>query len=98
MSLELNIRQMPLAVTPTHSDHTWNVVMNDYSAYTDIRLVVDIYKNPYQNDSGSTQDYGKVARLLVPPNEYGNCIFNEETIIYNLTNGNQKNMGGYVSA
>jgi len=98
MSLELNIRQMPLAVTPTHSDHTWNVVMNDYSAYTDIRLVVDIYKNPYQNDSGSTQDYGKVARLLVPPNEYGNCIFNVETIIYNLTNGNPRNMGGYVSA
>lgn len=98
MSLELTIRQMPLAVTPTHSDHTWNVVMNDYSAYTDIRLVVDIYKNPYQNDSGSTQDYGKVARLLVPPNQYGNCIFNVETIIYNLTNGNPRNMGGYVSA
>jgi hypothetical protein len=95
MSLELTIRQMPLAVTPTHSDHTWNVVLNDYSAYTDIRLVVDIYANPYQNDSGSTQDYGKVARLLVPSNEYGNCIFNVETIIYNLCNGNPRNMGGY---
>lgn len=98
MSLDLTIRQMPLGVTPTHSDHTWNVVLNDYSAFTDIRLVVDIYKNPYQNDSGSTQDYGKVARLLVPPNEYGNCIFNVETIIYNLTNGNPRNMGGYVSS
>lgn len=96
MSLTLEIRQMPLAVTPTHSDHTWNVVMNDYSAYTDIRLVVDIYKNPYRNDSGSTQDYGKVARLLVPPNQFGNCIFNVETIIYNLTNPNPRNMGGYV--
>lgn len=98
MSLDLTIRQMPLGVTPTHSDHTWNVVLNDYSAFTDIRLVVDIYKNPYQNDSGSTQDYGKVARLLVPPNEYGNCIFNVETIIYNLTNGNPRNMGGYVTS
>jgi hypothetical protein len=94
MSLTLNIRQMPLEATPSHSDHTWNVVMNDYSAFTDIRLVVDVYKNPYQNDSGSTQDYGKVSRLLVPPNQLGNCIFNVETIIYNLVDKNPRNMGG----
>jgi hypothetical protein len=94
MSLTLNIRQMPLEATPSHADHTWNVVMNDYSAYTDIRLVVDVYKNPYQNDSGSTQDYGKVARLLVPPNQYGNCIFNVESVIYNLVDKNPRNMGG----
>jgi len=93
MSLNLTIRQMPLEVTPTHSDHTWNVVMNDYSAYTDIRLVVDIYSNPYLNDSGSTQTSGKVARLLVPPNQYGNCIFNIETIIYNLVEANPRNLG-----
>jgi len=94
MSLTLNIRQMPLEATPSHSDHTWNVVMNDYSAYTDIRLVVDVYKNPYQNDSGSTQDFGKVSRLLVPPNQLGNCIFNVETIINNLVDKNPRNMGG----
>ena len=93
MSLNLNIRQQPLEATPSHSDHTWNVVMNDYSAYTDIRLVVDIYKNPYLNDSGSTQNSGRVARLLVPPNEYGNCIFNIETIIYNITEANPRNLG-----
>jgi len=92
MSLELTIRQMPLEVTPTHSDHTWNVVMNDFSAYTDIRLVVDIYSNPYLNDSGSTQTSGKIARLLVPPNEFGNCIFNVETIIYNLVEANPRNL------
>jgi hypothetical protein len=97
MSLTLNIRQMPLEATPSHADHTWNVVMNDYSAYTDIRLVVDVYKNPYQNDSGSTQDYGKVARLLVPPNQYGNCIFNVESIIYNLVDKNPRNMGGIAN-
>ena len=89
---------MPLAATPTHSDHTWNVRVNDYSAYTDIRLVVDIYKNPYQNDSGSTQDYGKVSRLLVPVNEFGHCIFNVETIIYNLVDNNPRNLGGIYSA
>jgi hypothetical protein len=88
---------MPLEATPSHADHTWNVVMNDYSAYTDIRLVVDVYKNPYQNDSGSTQDYGKVARLLVPPNQYGNCIFNVESIIYNLVDKNPRNMGGIAN-
>ena len=98
MALELKIKQMPLGVTPTHSDHTWNVELNDYSAYTDIRLVVDIYKNPYQNDSGSTQNYGKVGRLLVPSNEFGNCIFNVETIIYNLTFPNPRNLGGYNGA
>ena len=97
MSLTLNIRQMPLEATPSHADHTWNVVMNDYSAYTDIRLVVDVYKNPYQNDSGSTQDFGKVARLLVPPNQYGNCIFNVESIIYNLVDKNPRNMGGIAN-
>jgi hypothetical protein len=98
MSLNLDIIQMPLAATPSHSDHTWNVRVNDYSAYTDIRLVVDIYKNPYQNDSGSTQDYGKVSRLLVPVNEFGHCIFNVETIIYNLVDNNPRNLGGIFSA
>lgn len=97
MSLNLSIRQMPLEATPSHADHTWNVVMNDYSAYTDIRLVVDVYKNPYQNDSGSTQDYGKVARLLVPPNQFGNCIFNVESVIYNLVDKNPRNMGGIAN-
>lgn len=97
MSLTLNIRQMPLEATPSHADHTWNVVMNDYSAYTDIRLVVDVYKNPYRNDSGSTQDFGKVARLLVPPNQYGNCIFNVESVIYNLVDKNPRNMGGIAN-
>jgi len=93
MSLDLFIKQMPLEVTPTHADHTWNVVLNDYSAYTDIRLVVDIYKNPYRNDSGTTQNYGKVARVLIPSNEYGNCIFNVETIITNLVDKNPRNLG-----
>jgi hypothetical protein len=88
---------MPLEATPSHADHTWNVVMNDYSAFTDIRLVVDVYKNPYRNDSGSTQDFGKVTRLLVPPNQYGNCIFNVETVIYNLVDKNPRNMGGIAN-
>ena len=97
MSLTLNIRQMPLEATPSHADHTWNVVMNDYSAFTDIRLVVDVYKNPYRNDSGSTQDSGRVTRLLVPPNQYGNCIFNVESVIYNLVDKNPRNMGGIAN-
>lgn len=84
---------MPLAMTPAHADHTYNVALNSYSAYTDIRLVVDIYKNPYRNDSGSTQDYGKVGRILVPSNELGNCIFNLETIITNLVDKNPRNLG-----
>jgi hypothetical protein len=94
MSLDLTIKQSPLGVTPVHSDHTWNVSLNDYSGYTDIRLIVDIYKNPYRNDSGSTQDSGRVARILVPSNEYGNCIFNLETIVYNLVDKNPRNLGG----
>lgn len=93
MSLDLFIKQAPLSVTPSHSDHTWNVVLNDYSAYTDIRLVVDVYKNPYLNDSGSTQDSGRVTRLLVPSNEFGNCIFNVESIIYNLVDKNPRSLG-----
>lgn len=84
---------MPLEVCPSHADHTWNVTLNDFSAYTDIRLVADIYKNPYLNDSGSTQDYGRISRLLVPPNDFGHCIFNVETIIYNILNANPRNLG-----
>ena len=96
MSLDLTIKQSPLGVTPVHSDHTWNISLNDYSGYTDIRLIVDIYKNPYLNDSGSTQDSGRVTRVLVPSNEYGHCIFNLETIVYNLCDKNPRNLGGYV--
>jgi hypothetical protein len=93
MSLDLKIYQMPLEVSPSHADHTWNVALNDYSAYTDIRLVADIYKNPYRNDSGSTQDFGKISRLIIPPNEFGHCIFNVETIIYNIVSPNPRNLG-----
>jgi hypothetical protein len=92
MSLNLTILQSPLPVTESHSDHTWNVALNDYSAYTDIRLVVDIYKNPYLNDEGSSQNSGKAARLLIPVNEYGNCIFNVETVIRNFVTANPRNL------
>lgn len=98
MSFNLSILQSPLSVTETHSDHTWNVSLNSYSAYTDIRLIVDIYKNPYRNDlgpnntTGSKQESSKIARLLIPSNEYGNCIFNVETIIRNIVKPNPRNM------
>lgn len=98
MSFNLTLLQAPLSVTETHSDHTWNVALNSYSAYTDIRLVVDIYKNPYKNDlgpnntTGSTQEFGKIGRLLIPSNEFGNCIFNVETIIRNIVKPNPRNM------
>jgi hypothetical protein len=98
MSLDLTILQKPLAVTESHSDHTWNVALNDFSAYTDIRLVVDVFKNPYRNDlgpnntKGTSQDSGKFGRLLIPSNEFGNCIFNVETVIRNFTMPNPRNM------
>ena len=97
MSLTLDVIQKPLDVTESHADHTWNIKMNDFSAYTDIRLVVDIYKNPYGNEigpnntTGTEQDTRKAARLLIPVNEYGHCIFNVETIIRNLVKANPRN-------
>lgn len=92
MSLDLTIIQKPLDLCPSHSDHTWNVSLNDFSAYTDIRLVVDVYSNPYQNDWGADQITKKQCRLLIPANEYGNCIFNVETLIRNFVVGNPRNM------
>ena len=91
MSLELTIIQKPLDVCESHSDHTWNVSLNDYSAYTDIRLVVDVYANPYSNDQQGNEGSGKKARLLIPVNEFGNCIFSVETIIRNFTQPNPRN-------
>jgi hypothetical protein len=91
MSLDLTILQKPLDVCESHSDHTWNVSLNDFSAYTDIRLVVDVYSNPYSNDQGGNAGSGKKARLLIPVNEFGNCIFNVETIIRNFTKANPRN-------
>lgn len=98
MSYNLTILQSPLSVTESHSDHTWNVALNQYSAYTDIRLVVDVFKNPYKNELGSNQESVKAARLLIPVNEYGNCIFNVETIIRNFTKPNPRNMDMVVGA
>jgi hypothetical protein len=97
MSLVLDVIQKPLDVTESHSDHTWNIKMNDYSAYTDIRLVVDIYSNPYGNEiginntTGTLQDTKKACRLVIPVNEYGHCIFNVETVIRNLVTANPRN-------
>jgi len=92
MSLDLTIIQKPLDVCESHADHTWNVALNDYSAYTDIRLVVDVYNNPYENDWGTNQDTGKRARLLIPVNQFGNCIFNLETIVRNFCKPNPRNV------
>lgn len=92
MSFNLTILQKPLDVCDTHADHTWNIALNSYSAYTDIRLVVDIYENPYSNDFGGNSITGKRARLLIPVNQYGNCIFNVETIIRNFCTANPRNM------
>jgi len=92
MSYNLTIIQKPIDVCPSHADHTWNVALNSYSASTDIRLVVDIYSNPYENDWGSSQISKRQARLLIPPNEFGNCIFNVETIIRNFVAPNPRNM------
>lgn len=92
MSFNLTILQKPLDVCPSHSDHTWNVALNSYSAYTDIRLVVDVYSNPYENDWGTNQISKKQCRLLIPVNEFGNCIFNVETLVRNFVQGNPRNM------
>ena len=92
MSLDLTIIQKPLDVTESHSDHTWNVALNSFSSYTDARLIVDVYSNPYSNDYGTNQLVGKKARLLVAPNQFGNCIFNVETIIRNFVKANPRNM------
>jgi hypothetical protein len=92
MALDLTIIQKPLDVTESHSDHTWNVALNDFSAYTSVRLIVDIYVNPYLNDYGTNQITGKKCRLLVPPNLFGNAIFNVETVIRNFVGENPRNM------
>jgi hypothetical protein len=92
MSYTLSVIQKPLDMCPSHADHTWNIGLNSYSALTDIRLVVDVYSNPYENDWGTGQVSKKQARLLVPVNEYGNCIFNLETIIRNFVTANPRNM------
>lgn len=92
MSFNLTILQKPLDVCPSHSDHTWNVALNSYSAYTDIRLVVDVYSNPYENDWGTNQMSKKQCRLFIPVNEKGNCIFNVETLVRNFVQGNPRNM------
>lgn len=97
MALNLDILQKPLDVTESHSDHTWNVRLNDFSAYTDIKLLVDVYKNPYQNDLGTGQITGKQARLIVPVNEFGNCIFNVESIIRDFVKANPRNLSLVVT-
>jgi hypothetical protein len=71
--------------------------MNDYSAYTDIRLVVDIYKNPYGNEIGpnntigTRQDTKRATRMLIPVNQYGHCVFNVESVIRNFVTANPRN-------
>lgn len=97
MSYTLDIVQKPLDVCYSHSDQTWNIRMNSYTGLTDIKLVVDIYKNPYGNEigpnntTGTKQDTRKAARLVVPVNEYGHCLFNVETIVRNFVTANPRN-------
>ena len=88
MSIQVQVIQSPLLISPTNTNHVWNVRFSGYNQYNNFQYIVDIYpKNDLLNYSAATDD-NRAARLKIRPNSYGNAIFDVEEIIRTFNNVN----------
>lgn len=92
MSITLEILQKPLQITPSNTNHIYNVRT---SAYTepDFQYIVDVYfKGNLVDWSAATTD-NRACRLKVRPNEYGNALIDLEEIVRTFLNTNPRFSG-----
>jgi hypothetical protein len=87
MSIIINVEQSPLTITPTNTNHVWNIKSSAYTL-NDFQYIVDVYfKADLQDWAQATTDY-RACRLKVRPNSYGNGIIDLEEVVRTFLEAN----------
>jgi len=94
MSITLNISQSPILISPSNTNHVYNVRTTD-SGYTltDFQYICDVYERPSEVDWSNNNYANRIARLKILPNTYGNAILDLEEIVRTLLNANPRFTG-----
>ena len=93
MSVIIDIQQSPLTLTPSNTNHVWNIRSTGYTL-TDFQYMVDIYFRPEEVNWADQNDTEyRVCRLKLIPNTYGNAIFDVEEIVRTLVQSNPRFTG-----
>lgn len=93
MSITLEISQSPILISPSNTNHVYNVRTSAYTL-TDFQYICDVYFRPSQvNWSDQYDTTNRVARLKVLPNVYGNAIIDLEEIVRTLLTANPRFSG-----
>ena len=94
MSITLNISQSPILISPSNTNHVYNVSTTDTGyTLTDFQYICDVYQRPSEVDWNNNNYANRVARLKVLPNTYGNAIIDLEEIVRTLLNANPRFTG-----
>lgn len=93
MSVTIEIQQSPLTMTPSNTNHIYNIRSSAYTL-TDFQYIVDVYFRPQEVDWSDQNDTEyRVCRLKVLPNSYGNAIVDLEEIVRTLVEVNPRFTG-----
>jgi hypothetical protein len=93
MSVILDIQQSPLTITPSNTNHVYNVTSTGYTL-TDFQYICDVYFRPQEvNWSDQNDTTYRVCRLKLIPNSYGNAIFDLEEVVKTLLQVNPRFTG-----
>lgn len=92
MSINLEILQSPLLITPSNTNHIYNVRTTAYTL-TDFQYICDVYFRPGQVVWSGTNTDNRVCRLKIRPNSYGNAIIDLEEIVRTLLEANTRFTG-----
>jgi hypothetical protein len=92
MSITLEISQSPILISPSNTNHIYNVRTSAYTL-TDFQYICDVYQRPSEVVWSGTNTDNRVARLKLLPNVYGNAILDLEEIVRTLLNANPRASG-----
>lgn len=93
MSVELQILQTPLLITPSNDNHVYNVFSTGYTL-TNFQYICDVYFRPQEvNWANQNDTQYRVCRLKLLPNVYGNAIMDLEEIVRTLLQVNPRFTG-----
>ena len=92
MSITLEILQKPLQITPTNTNHVFNVRTSSYTE-TDFQYIVDIYFKGNLTEWSAATTNNRACRLKARPNQYGNAIVDLEEVVRTFLNANARFTG-----
>lgn len=92
MSIEINVVQQPLSITPSNGEHIWNFSTTG-STLNNFKFIIEVFFRPSQVDYSVIDEKFIRARLKVRPNKYGNAIVDLSEIVTNFLKPNPRYSG-----